>query len=307
MLIGILSSMAHSQAELSVQISIAESDADYALLDSGNGKKFEQFGQCKLIRPEPEAFWKIGLPEQEWESAHAEFISGNAENQGYWKSFRPHPQKWPVQYANLSLLIEQSSSRHVGLFPEQAPQWDFIRQKIKLANRKTSILNLFGYTGAATMAAAQAGAVVTHVDASKRALEWAKENQKLSGLENASIRWILDDAFKFVSREVRRGSKYDGLILDPPKFGRGPKGEVWEFYKILPVLLEHCQKLLSANPLFVILTAYAVKASSITLGETMRCYFGSSDAELQFGELAQREKSSGRLLPRAIYSIWQKE
>jgi len=289
-----------------IDIQISEPEADYALLDSGGGLKLEQFGQYRLIRPEPEAFWKPALSKDDWNSANAEYISGSGENQGHWSFKQPFPEKWIVKYSNLSFFIERSASRHVGIFPEQAPQWDFIRTKLSGLKRQATVLNLFGYTGAATIAAAQAGAAVTHVDASKRALAWAKENQHISGLADAPIRWIVDDAFKFVQREIRRANRYDGLILDPPKFGRGPKGEVWEFYKVLPALLENCRELLSKDAVFVILTAYAVKASSISLYEAMNSYFSSKAGKIICGELVQREKAAGRLLPRAIYALWQK-
>ena len=196
---------------------------DYELLDSGNGQKLERFGPHVLIRPEAEAIWKPALADQEWHRAAAVFQPAPEENGGHWQFRKSLPEEWKLTYASLSCLVRLSSSRHVGIFPEQASQWDFIREA-SLSRPDTRVLNLFGYTGLATLAAAAGGAQVTHVDASRKAITWARQNQALSGLESRPIRWIVDDALKFVQREARRGAQYDGIILDPPKFGRGPKG-----------------------------------------------------------------------------------
>ncbi|MCX8023692.1 MAG: class I SAM-dependent methyltransferase [Thermanaerothrix sp.] len=277
---------------------------DYTLLDSGNGLKLERYGHYILIRPEAEAIWKPALPAEAWAQAHARFQPSSDEGGGTWEVRHPLPERWPVCYKGLKCWVQRSTSRHIGLFPEQASQWDWIQERIRTTGRPISVLNLFGYTGLATLAAAQAGASVTHVDASRKAITWAHENQILSGLQDASIRWIVDDALKFTQREARRGRRYDGLILDPPKFGRGPKGEVWEFYKLLPELLQACRAVLSAEPVFVILTAYAVKASAITLyyalSETMSAWKG----QIEVGEVALIETSGRRLLPTAIFARW---
>jgi 23S rRNA (cytosine1962-C5)-methyltransferase len=193
----------------------------------------------------------------------------------------------------------------VGFFPEQAVQWDWIAEQVKKANRPVKVLNLFGYTGLASLAAALAGAKVTHLDASKKAILWAKENQALSKIPADSIRWIMDDVLKFVQREARRESRYEGIILDPPKFGRGPKGEVWEFYKVISELLAFIRQILSVNPVFIVLTAYAVKASAITLdqalSEMMKSYSGVSEC----GEVVLIDKSAGRLLSTSIFARWK--
>ncbi len=277
---------------------------DYALLDSGQGLKLERYGDYLLVRPEAEAIWKPALPTETWARAHARFQPLSEESGGTWELSKPVPERWMVRYKNLRCWIQRSTSRHVGLFPEQASQWDWIQERIRAAGRPIHVLSLFGYTGLATLAAAQAGARVTHVDASRKAITWARENQSLSGLQEAPIRWIVDDALKFVQREARRGHRYEGLILDPPKFGRGPKGEVWEFYKLLPVLLQACREVLAPEPVFVILTAYAVKASAITLyyaiSEMMSTWKGHTEA----GEVALIETSAGRLLPTAIFARW---
>ncbi len=279
---------------------------DYALLDSGNGFKLEKYGPYTLVRPEAEAIWSPALPDADWKKANAIYNPSPEENGGHWEFRGNKLEQWQMTYANLKFTGQFSGSRHIGVFPEQACQWDWADQVIRSSGTKPKILNLFGYTGLASIAAASAGALVTHLDASKKVVLWAKENQLLSAINQSSIRWIVDDAVKFVQREARRGSFYDGIILDPPKFGRGPKGEVWEFYKLLPSLLEACKSVLSEKPLFVQLTAYAVKASALTLkqalDETMRGYSGITT----FGEMGLQEKSAGRFLSTAIFARWQK-
>ena len=210
---------------------------DYALLDSGGGMKLERYGAYRLVRPEAEAIWQPALPEKEWKTAHAVFRPAPEENGGHWERLRDLPERWQMEYHGLKLWAQTSASRHIGVFPEQASGWDWIMDQIAAANRPARVLNLFGYTGLASLAAAKAGAQVTHVDASPKVIAWARQNQDLSGLADRPVRWIVDDALKFVEREARRQSFYDGLVLDPPKFGRGPKGEVWEFYKLIPELL----------------------------------------------------------------------
>jgi 23S rRNA (cytosine1962-C5)-methyltransferase len=279
---------------------------DYELLDSGNGEKLERFGPYLLIRPEAEAIWKPSLPEVNWQKANAVFLPGKGEEVGAWKLNSKIPERWQMSFQGLRFWVQLSSSRHIGVFPEQSSQWEWIIQKVKQSTQSLKILNLFGYSGIATLAAASAGAQVTHVDASQKAIYWARENQTLSGLQNSPTRWIVDDVLKFVRRETRRGNLYDGIILDPPKFGRGPKGEIWEFYKLLPILLESCSQVLSKNPQFIILTAYAVKASAITLFEVMNEMMSKFNGTTRAGELALKEKSGGRLLSRAIYSVWSK-
>jgi len=279
---------------------------DYELLDSGNGWKLERFGQFQLIRPEAEAVWSPALPESRWSAAHARFVPSPEENGGHWQHHKPLPERWKMRYKKLSFYVQTSASRHVGVFPEQACQWDWISEQISAAGKPVKVLNLFGYTGLATLAAAQAGAQVTHVDASRKVLNWARENQTLSGLDSAPIRWILDDAVKFVQREARRGVKYEGLILDPPKFGRGPKGEVWEFFRLLPNLLDSCQQVLADQPLFVVLTAYAVKASALTLQYALQELIQHTDGDWTCGEVALQEKSVGRLLSMAIFARWSR-
>ncbi len=278
---------------------------DYELIDSGDGQKLERYGQVRVIRPEPEAVWSKGFGDAEWQKADALYKPAPEENGGHWEFMRKVPERWKMSYRDLSFWAQTSSSRHLGVFPEQASQWDWMQQVIRASGRAPKVLNLFGYTGIASLAAAQAGAQVTHLDASRKVVTWANENQRLSNLQDAPIRWIIDDALKFVQREHRRNSTYNGIILDPPKFGRGPKGEVWEFYKLIPNLLDACRQILAPDPLFVQLTAYAVKASSVTLfyamDEMMRGFGGVTTA----GELGLKTKSHGKFLSMAIFARWR--
>jgi len=280
---------------------------EYALLDSGSGRKLERFGSQVIIRPEAEAIWKPALPDQEWARATAEFIPSAEENGGHWKFRKPLQDSWRINYKKLAFKLQPSGSKQLGIFPEQAAQWDWIADQVARAEKPVNVLNLFGYTGAASLAAAAAGAKVTHLDASKKVVAWGKENQSMSGLADMPIRWIVDDAIKFVQREVRRGTRYEGIILDPPKFGRGPKGEVWEFYKLLPNLLADCRQILSQQPLFLLLTAYAVKASAATLYNAVSELMDKFDGLIEAGEVVLLEMSASRKLSMAVFARWSKQ
>jgi 23S rRNA (cytosine1962-C5)-methyltransferase len=277
---------------------------DYELLDSGDGLKLERFGKYTFARPESQAMWSRALPKSAWEDAHGVFQPTGEESGGHWIIKKKIDEKWIMNYGELKFWAMTTPGRHLGVFPEVASHWDFMADSIQKADSRPNVLNLFGYTGLASLAAATAGASVTHVDASKKSVGWARENQELSGLGDRPIRWIVEDAVKYVQREIKRGVKYDGIILDPPKFGRGPKGEVWEVYKSLPNLLEMCRQCLSDHPLFVIVTVYAVRASAIhvaqAVDEMMKKYKGETDS----GELVTREKSANRLLSQAVYARW---
>ena len=288
------------------QINLLTSPAwkDYELVDSGNGFKLERFGPYLFKRPEPEAIWPPSKPDMVWKQADSEFIPSAEKNGGHWTESRQMKDRWQMQYRDLTFWIQKTSSRHLGVFPEQAIQWDWIQEQVRASNRKLKVLNLFGYTGMATLAAAKAGAFVTHVDASRKVNLWGQENQALSGISDQSIRWLVDDAFKFVKREIRRNSQYDGIILDPPKFGRGPKGEVWEFYKILPDLLDSCRQILSNNPVFILLTAYAIKASSLTLYFGIEQMMRKFKGETSVGEVVLNEKDGNKAISMAIYGRW---
>jgi len=277
---------------------------DYELLDSGAGKKLERYGPYTFVRPEAQAVWRPALPEERWQTAHAVFNPTSEESGGRWQFRKQIETTWVMQYKGLKFQAHAAASRHMGVFPEQAVHWDWIGERIRQANRPVKVLNLFGYTGLATLAAAEAGAHVTHVDASKKAIGIGRQNQLLSGLQDRPVRWLVDDVYKFVRREVRRGSHYDGLILDPPKFGRGPEGQVWEFFESLPNLLEVCRGLLSRQPLFIVLTAYAIRASALSIYYALQEMVSGLGGELETGELAIHERSAGRYLSTAIFTRW---
>ena len=284
---------------------------DYELLDSGDGLKLERFGKYIFARPEAQAMWSRALPASEWNNAHAVFHPTAEESGGHWIEKKKLPEKWEMKYPlrsrELTFSVMTTPGRHLGVFPEVAAHWDFMDESIGGSGRgkNPNVLNLFGYTGLASLAAAAAGAQVTHVDASKKSVAWARENQALSGLGDKPIRWIVEDALKYVEREARRGVKYDGIILDPPKFGRGPKGEVWEVYKSLPHLLESCRTCLSDKPLFVIVTIYAVRASAIHAAQALKAMMKEYGGSIECGELVTRETSANRLLSQAVYARWE--
>jgi len=287
---------------------------DYALFDSGDGLKLERFGKYVFVRPESQAMWKRAST-SEWKNADAVFVPTGEESGGHWDIKKKVEEHWKMRYPlpqsknGLTFKVMTTPGRHLGVFPEVATHWDWFTNLIHHEGHKgheVNVLNLFGYTGLASLAAASAGAKVTHVDASKKSVSWARENQELSGLGDAPIRWIVDDALKFVQREGRRGVKYDGIILDPPKFGRGPKGEVWEVYKSLPTLLEACRACLSDKPLFVVTTIYAVRASAIHVAQAIEDMMNGFGGKIEMGELVTREQSAGRLLSQAVYARWEK-
>lgn len=279
---------------------------DYELLDSGDGLKLERFGNYIFSRPESQAMWSRALPESAWKNAHAVFVPSGEESGGHWDVKKKMEEKWIMEYGPLKFWAMTTPGRHLGVFPEVASHWDFMADSIQKAGRQPNVLNLFGYTGLASLAAAAAGAHVTHVDASKKSVAWARENQSLSNLNDKPIRWIVEDAVKYVQREEKRGVKYDGIILDPPKFGRGPKGEIWEVYKSLPSLLDMCRACLSENPLFVIVTVYAVRASAIHVAQAVEEMMKKYKGEINSGELVTRETSANRLLSQAVYARWSK-
>ncbi|NNU58960.1 class I SAM-dependent methyltransferase [Ochrobactrum soli] len=286
-----------------------EPSADYALLDSGNGLKLEQYGPYRIVRPEGQAIWLPGLPQKEWDQADAVF-TGNTDEEGIGRwAFPKVPlgETWPMQHDGISFHGRFTSFRHVGVFPEQAAHWSFmdglIRDGVK-SGRNVKVLNLFGYTGVASLVAARAGAEVTHVDASKKAIIWARENQEMAGLSDKPIRWICEDAMKFVAREERRGSFYDIILLDPPAYGRGPSGEVWQLFEHLPAMVDTCRSILTPKPLAVILTAYSIRASFFAIHELMRDRFTGLGGTVESGELILRERSAGRALSTSMFSRW---
>jgi len=291
-------------AELAQQPVIMEGAgwADYGLLDSGSGRKFERYGPYTFIRPEPQALWTA---HQEFWEADAEFVPGSDEDGGgRWRYDRPVPAEgWPLAWNDVRFTAQCTPFRHLGFFPDMAPVWDWMRGQLA-GKPEAQTLNLFGYTGVGTLALSECGPV-THVDASKKSVAQARENAVLSGLEDRPIRWLTDDAAKFAAREVRRGKRYDGIILDPPKFGRGPEGEVWRLEDGLPPLIADCRKLLDEGSRFLFLTVYAVRMSSLALAGLLAEHFAGLPGTIEHGDLAVREEGEGaRLLPTAIFARW---
>jgi 23S rRNA (cytosine1962-C5)-methyltransferase len=281
---------------------VGEPWADYGLIDSGHGRKLERYGRYRFIRPEAQALWH---PAGEAWDADAEFLpASDEEGGGRWQFHRPVPREgWPLQWRDVRFTAQTTPFRHLAFFPDMAPVWDWMCER--LAGRaEPSALNLFGYTGVGTLALARAGAAVTHVDASKKSVEAGKANAALSRLSERPVRWIVDDATRFAAREVRRRRRYDGIILDPPKFGRGPEGEVWRLEEHLPGLMAHCRSLLDEQSSFLFLTVYAVRMSSLAIGELLRQTLAGLGGHVECGELGVREEARGLILPTAIFARW---
>ncbi|WP_332810874.1 class I SAM-dependent methyltransferase [Sphingomonas sp.] len=298
-------------ADLSLSSLIAEPWSDYALLDSGHGRKLERYGRFRFIRPEAQALW---APAQAQWDADGEFIPGSdEEGGGRWEYARPVPREgWEMKWEEVRFQAQCTPFRHLAFFPDMAPQWAWMRARLgarpgEQPGEQAEALNLFGYTGVGTLAMAAAGARLVHVDASKKSVEAAKQNTLLSGMADRPIRWMVDDAAKFVAREVRRGRRYDGIILDPPKYGRGPAGEIWKLEEGLPELIADCRRLLDANSRFLVLTVYAVRMSALAIGELLRQTLGDLGGTIECGDMAVREEARGLLLPTAIFARWSKD
>lgn len=275
---------------------------DYGLVDSGNGRKLERYGAYRFIRPEPQAMWTPRTADW-W--AHGEFVPGSDEDGGgRWQFARAVPQEgWPLGWGDASFTAQCTPFRHLGFFPDMAPVWEWMGGQLGAAD-DAQLLNLFGYTGVGTLALSRYGRVA-HVDASKKSVAQARENAALSGMKDRPIRWLVEDAAKFAAREVRRERRYDGIILDPPKFGRGPKGETWRIEEGLPDLVADCRKLLDSESRFLFLTVYAVRMSSLALGGLLAELFADLPGKIEHGDLAVREEGEGgRLLPTAIFARW---
>lgn len=292
---------------------------DYELLDTGDGEKLERFGKYTFVRPYEDAVWPKALTKEmkeAWSKADGKFWSSKGGRKGGLASLKQRESgwkimsktvfaKWEMQYKGIKFFAMPTPFRHLSFFPEQASHWDFIEEKIKNSGRPIKFLNLFGYTGVASLFGLRAGAEVTHLDASKQSLNYAKENQNLNAeLAEAPMRIIEDDAIKFLEREIKRGNKYDAIIMDPPKFGRGPKGEVWKIEEMLPKLLSCVQKVLSDKPLFVILTSYAIDSSSLSLGYALEDMMKGFPGQVEQGELCVLEKSNNRFIPLANTAVW---
>lgn len=286
-------------------------DFDYRLLDSGEFKKLERFGSHHFIRPAPQAIWPKTLAENEWRRADGEYkYFKDKESGGEWKFFNKLPKDgWPLKFRELIFKIKPTGFGHIGMFPEQALNWIWIGEQIRSSDRTDiSILNIFGYTGASTLASALAGATVTHVDASKASVTWARNNLELSGLGDRPVRWIVDDALKFLKREHRRGRRYDGIIMDPPTFGRGPNGEVWKIENQLSELMLHCKQVLSDHPLFILLTTHSPGFSALTLKNMVLKFIPeSASGVFETDEMYIHDTGSGLHLPSGFFSRWRNE
>ena len=279
---------------------IAEPWADWGLIDCGDGQKFERYGDIKVVRPEPQAMWAPAC--EDWDP-NATFVPGSdEEGGGRWVQHRPVLKSWELSRGNVRFEASLTPFRHLGFFPDMAPQWDWMRDR----SSEADVLNLFGYTGVGTLQLSDAGGRLVHVDASKKSVEQGKANAALSGMSDRPIRWIVDDATKFTAREVRRQKRYDGILLDPPKFGRGPEGEVWRLEENLAPLLADCRRLLDENSRFLVLTVYAVRMSALSIGELVKQLVADLGGTVEMGEMAVREEARGLLLPTAIFARWSK-
>ena len=279
---------------------VADPWYDWGLLDCGNGQKLERYGPYRVVRPEPQAMWAPA--DRDWDP-DATFVPGSdEEGGGRWVKHRQVPAHWELNRGEVRFHASLTPFRHLGFFPDMAPQWEWMQERAEDAD----VLNLFGYTGVGTLLLSEAGGRLVHVDASKKSVEQGKANAKLSRLDDRPIRWIVDDASKFTAREVRRERRYDGILLDPPKFGRGPTGEVWRLEENLAPLLADCRRLLDENSRFLVLTVYAVRMSALAIGELVNQTFGDLGGTVEMGEMAVREEARGLLLPTAIFARWSR-
>lgn len=278
---------------------------DYECIDAGNGEKLERWGDIILRRPDPQAMWETNQ-DNSWKKVDGHYHRSD-KGGGYWDFKTKLPEYWTVTYKDLTFKVTPTNFKHTGLFPEQATNWDFMMNKIKNAGRPIKVLNLFAYTGGATMACAKAGAEVVQVDASKGMTLWAKENMKLCDLEDHTIRFIVDDCLKFVEREYRRGHKYDAIVMDPPSYGRGPNKEVWKFEKNIAVLLEACLKILSDKPLFLLINSYTTGVSNIVLGNMLKTSMLPlyPNGTVETGEVGLQVTKNNLILPCGIYGRWE--
>ncbi|MEE9433268.1 MAG: class I SAM-dependent methyltransferase [Sphingorhabdus sp.] len=285
---------------------ISEPRSDYTLLDSGDGRKYERYGDKCFTRPEPQAMWRPAL--DDWD-ADAEFVpASDADGGGRWYQNRPvSPEGWPLTWnGEVTFNASCTPFRHLGFFPDMDPVWRWMRGQLS-GVAEPQAMNLFGYTGVGTLALSAAGASMVHVDASKKSVAQARENARLSGIEDRPIRWIVDDAAKFVAREVRRGRRYDGILLDPPKYGRGPDGERWQLESDLAPMVADTAKLLDDKSRFLFLTVYAVRMSALALQGLLESHFATKGGRVECGELAVREEARGKLLPTAIFARWSRD
>ena len=273
---------------------------DYEIIGMSEGEKLERWGSFYLLRPDPEVIWKDSLDKT---MCHAHYIRSN-KGGGHWERLKRLPDRWTVSYKNLTFNVKLMGFKHTGIFPEQSVNWDFMMDKIRKSNRKVKVLNLFAYTGCASVACLSAGAEVVHVDSSRGMVDWAKENVKSSGLEDKPIRFLVDDCVKFVKREIRRGNKYDAIIMDPPSYGRGSKNEIWDIEKDLFDLVKLCTEILVDNPLFFIINSYTAGLSPIVLDNILNMFFGNKSGSISSGELGIKSKN-GLILPCGVYGRYE--
>lgn len=279
---------------------------DYELIDTSKGQKLERWGKIYLLRPDPQIIWDNGDLEEKYHNNINAIYYRSKKGGGHWENLKSTPNSWQIKYNNLTFNIKQMGFKHTGLFPEQAVNWDFMIDKIKKANKKIKVLNLFAYTGGATVACLSAGASVTHVDSSRGMVDWCKENVKASGYENAEIRYLVDDVIKFVQREIRRGNKYDAIIMDPPSYGRGANGEVWDIEKNLNYLLTICTEILSDNPLFFLINSYTTGLSSTVLKNLLTLTVNKhKKGIITCGEIGIPSTNNELILPCGIYGRWE--
>lgn len=276
---------------------ITKAEAGYELIDSGGEKKLERFGEVVLARPDPQALWPKAK-ESEWVQAAGTYVRDSGE--GKWTG--NIPKEWPVELGGLTMLVKPTSFKHTGVFPEHVPGWEYAGKQVAQRGGGVRVLNLFGYTGGYTLAAAKAGAEVTHVDASKTAIAWARENAALNGLAEAPVRWIVEDVLVYLRRELKRGSKYEAIIMDPPQFGHGPHDELWKFEEHFLELMRLCQELLSDNPLFVLINGYAAGYSPLAFAYNLENISKNFGGSIEYGDLTIEEKGTGRLLPAGIFA-----
>ena len=285
---------------------LSENWKDYELIDTSDGERLERWGDVILIRPDPQIIWSSGKKDPLWKNAHARYHRSNKRG-GHWEQYKRVPDRWTVKYGELVFNIKPMGFKHTGVFPEQAVNWDFASQKIRAQNRPVRVLNLFGYTGCATLSCMNAGASVCHVDASKGMVLWAKENAQSSGIADKPVRWLVDACVKFVQREIRRGNRYDGIIMDPPSYGRGPGGEVWKLEEQLYSLVSLCVQVMSDDPVFFILNSYTTGLSPAVmqylLGMLLQKRFGG---KVSSDEIGLKVTDTGLVLPGGSTAIWAK-
>jgi 23S rRNA (cytosine1962-C5)-methyltransferase len=281
--------------------------SDYALVDSGDGKKLERYGRFLVIRPEPQCWWEPRLGADAWAKADAVFdpAAEDDDEGGRWRFSERPPESFPLSWGPARFHARFTAFRHLAVFPEQAANWAWLQQTLSAPSpQPPRVLNLFGYTGMASLICAAAGAEVTHVDASKKAIGWARDNAVLSGLEDRPVRWICEDARRYLQREVRRGSRYHGIILDPPKYGRGPTGEVWRLFEDLPELMGLCAEVLAPDARFLLLNAYAARISGLSLAHLMSGALEGRQGSVDWGELALAEEGDGREIGLSFFARW---